>query len=179
MPTIYPPLTDFQVKCSRYWPDEVDDAFRFGNLIVSLLEQNEIDGGDLLHRKIILQHLEHPDEVRKISHFQYTAWPDHGLPPSTRAFLDLVELVDAANPTKVPIVVHCSAGIGRSGTFCTVHSTLEKFKKFLQSDEKEEPKLNVVQTVLFMREQRPGMVQTKVLFESQRAGTVHVLLYCY
>jgi protein tyrosine phosphatase len=152
-------LITVKIKCNRYWPDEKGDAIRIGNLIVSVEDEDASD--ELVYRQFVLQNMD-SDEARTISHFQYTAWPDHGLPPSTKAFLDLVELVDEANKTKPgPIIIHCSAGIGRTGTFCTVHSTLEKWRAFLESGVQNVPSINVVQTVLYMREQRPGMVQTK------------------
>jgi len=73
--------------------------------------------------------------------------------------LDLAHRVDQANSTHAPIVVHCSAGIGRSGTFCTVHSTIEKLRKDLQDN--IDPKFSIVKNIIKMRQQRPGMVQTK------------------
>lgn len=62
------------------------------------------------------------------------------------------------------MIVHCSAGIGRSGTFCAVHSTVEKFKLDLENNPHVEPTVSLVNTVLYMRKQRPGMVQTKEQF---------------
>jgi hypothetical protein len=66
---------------------------------------------------------------------------------------------DDANKKLSPIVVHCSAGIGRSGTFCAVHSTLEKLKHDIKHN--VAPSFNLVKEVLRLRKMRPGMVQTK------------------
>jgi len=76
-----------------------------------------------------------------------------------------------------------SAGIGRTGTFCTVHSTLKKLHLHLKERPDEAPEFNVLQTVLRMREQRVGMVQTKeqyifcykaLLEETQKLGLTSV-----
>jgi len=147
-----------KLKCDRYWPD-FDCPLSCFPFKVSLESQDDTNV-ELTTRKFILQNLE-TEESRDIFHFQYTAWPDHALPVSTTAFLDLAHKADTANSTNGPIVVHCSAGIGRSGTFCTVHSIIEKLRHDLQQHPDVDPEVNIVKTVLFMREQRPGMVQTR------------------
>jgi len=73
----------------------------------------------------------------------------------------LSERADSANTTHAPIIVHCSAGIGRSGTFCTVHSTIQQLRLNLKENPSKEPEFNIVKTILDERKQRPGMVQTK------------------
>jgi len=150
-----------RTKCDRYWP-EYDFPLTWDPYKVSLTDV--VEDPDLTHRKLTLENLE-TKEVRQITQFQYTAWPDHGLPVSTAAFVELADLVDSANTTNSSIVVHCSAGIGRSGTFCTVHATKEKFLLDIQKEPNKIPDLNIVETVLYMREQRPGMVQTKEQFQ--------------
>lgn len=145
-----------KLKCDRYWPD-FDCPMSVYPFKVTLISQDETN--ELTTRKLILENLE-SDETRDVTQFQYTAWPDHGLPVSTTAFLELAHRADTANTTHGPIVVHCSAGIGRSGTFCTVHSIIEKLRLDIQNHE-QEPEFNIVKTVLYMREMRPGMVQTK------------------
>jgi protein tyrosine phosphatase len=66
-------------------------------------------------------------------------------------------------PEDGPIIVHCSAGIGRSGTFCAVHSTVKMMNEYV-SKHGAMPPINIVETVLVLRDQRPGMVQTKEQF---------------
>jgi len=101
-------------------------------------------------------------QERTVWHLQYIEWPDHGVPATAKVFLELVEMIDMPhhNPTGGPVVVHCSAGIGRTGTFCTVHATLEKYKLDVAGGVRK-PKVNIVNTILHFRKQRPGMVQTK------------------
>jgi len=152
-----------KVKCDRYWPDTTD---RYGTIEVTVAEVEERN--ELIIRKFIIKNcLNNSDETRDILQLQYTAWPDHGLPPSTTEFLHLIALVNEAN-SHSPISVHCSAGIGRSGTFCAIHSTLETFKHSLKSservgglDQEFSPPTDLIKSILELRDQRPGMVQTK------------------
>lgn len=148
-----------RLKCDKYWPD-TDCPMTIGPFKITLIDQEETSKDELTTRKMEILNMD-TEERREVTQLQYTAWPDHGLPVSTTAFLELTEIADKANKTKGPIVVHCSAGIGRSGTFCTVHSTTEKLKVQMREHPEDEPTFNIVQTVLWMRSQRPGMVQTK------------------
>jgi protein tyrosine phosphatase len=143
-------------KCCRYWPEE-GQAESFGKYRVTL---NSVENsGEIVIRTF---HMEDnwQGERRTITHYQYTCWPDHGLPVSTTAFLDLIKLVDKQKKTG-PVVVHCSAGIGRSGTFCTVHCAISKYKHDLAAKPDTPPSFDILHTVIHMRQQRPGMVQTK------------------
>jgi protein tyrosine phosphatase len=104
-------------------------------------------------------------EYRDVMHFQYVAWPDHGLPLNTRAFLELVRCVESLRGSSA-VILHCSAGIGRTGTFFTVHNTVRRYHEQLLADSSHSlpPPINIVQTVLAARRQRPGMVQTREQF---------------
>ena len=91
-----------------------------------------------------------PDK-RSITHYHYTHWPDFGSPP-THSLVELVRRVGASKPEK-PMVLHCSAGLGRSGVFATVHSSLE-----CHMDKRH---VDVKRTVEGLRRNREGMVQTQ------------------
>jgi len=98
-------------------------------------------------------------EKRDITQFQYREWPDHGLPENTIHFRELLKHVDKENKCQGPVIIHCSAGIGRTGTFCTVDSTL---KKVMEQRKRQEPiNFNILRTVQRLREERSGMVQNK------------------
>jgi len=144
-------------KCDRYWPSD-DGEVVFDSFQVSLVEIGGTE--ELTERKLKIVNTETAGS-RFVYQFQYTAWPDHGLPESTHAFLDLAHKVDQVNALNAPIIVHCSAGIGRSGTFCTVHATIEKLRQDVQDHPQQQLYVNIVKTILYMRQQRPGMVQTK------------------
>jgi len=148
-----------RLKCDRYWP-ESDVPLFAGIFKVTQSDTEESSKDELIERKLTIQNIQ-TGESRPLIQLQYIAWPDHGLPVSTTAFLALIDEAYKFNNTGGPIVVHCSAGIGRSGTFCTVHSTIEKLKLDLKQNPDKDPTLNIVKTVLTARAQRPGMVQTK------------------
>lgn len=145
-----------RLKCDRYWPSAPSESLEFGHLRLTLNKENE--GGELTIRTLTLEN-QKTKESRLITQLQYTGWPDHGLPASTGAFLEIVDLANRENHSKGPFVVHCSAGIGRSGTFITVHSNMEKMRRMKERSETGE--INVVETILLLRKQRLGMVQTK------------------
>jgi len=148
-----------RLKCDRYWP-EVDTPLTVGYFKITMSDTEETQKSELIERKLTILNLKE-GKSRPVLHLQYIAWPDHGLPTSTTAFLSLIDEAYKFNNTHGPLVVHCSAGIGRSGTFCTVHACIEKLRLDLKQHPDEEPKLGIVKAVLAARAQRPGMVQTK------------------
>jgi len=145
-----------RLKCCRYWPDN-GTSETYGKLRVNTEREEMV--GETTVRTMTLTDLR-GELTRTITHYQFTSWPDHGLPLSTTSFLELVRMVDKQKKTG-PIVVHCSAGIGRSGTFCTVHSTIAKYRYDLSIKPDVPPSFDILHTVIYMRQQRPGMVQTK------------------
>jgi len=167
-----------RLKCAHYWPHEEGNAFTFEDLKVILIEETRTFRDRLVHRKLLLEHLI-AGETREVMQFQYVDWPDHGLPESAEAFREVLHNVEKVRKEKTPIVVHCSAGIGRTGTFCAVHSTLEKLGQQRKDRPTETPEFNILDTVLKLRAQRVGMVQTKeqymfcykaLLEETQKQG---------
>ena len=89
--------------------------------------------------------------LRRITHYHYTSWPDFGT-PATESFLELEKAVGPTVDGK-PIVVHCSAGLGRSGVFITVHTALECFKN--------KRKVDIKEIASKLRKQREGMIQSQ------------------
>ena len=93
--------------------------------------------------------------VREITQYHFTDWPDFGVPLDASSMLKFVRQVrSATSPTHGPIMVHCSAGVGRTGTFIAIDVMLQKMAA--------KENLNVPEFVCRMRAQRAFMIQTSV-----------------
>lgn len=148
-------------KCAQYWPmgrrNGGDNHMFFDevSLKVSLLEESIND--HYIQRWLEIQDL-NSGEVREVLHFQYTTWPDFGVPTSPIDFLNFLNVVrDAGCLEKEfgPAIIHCSAGIGRSGTFCLVDSCLVLIEKRKCLD-----CIDMRQMLISMRTYRMGLIQT-------------------
>lgn len=104
-----------------------------------------------MESKFLVSEETKPDNKRSITHYQYIHWPDFGN-PNTKTLVELARRVGPTKPDK-PMVLHCSAGLGRSGVFATVHSCLE-----CHVDKRH---VDPHRTVASFRRQREGMVQTQ------------------
>ncbi|KAF9357023.1 hypothetical protein BGX26_004359 [Mortierella sp. AD094] len=122
-----------RVKCHRYWPTFEHPVMVLGSLKVTYMNdyRPEISDDTILVRQAKLSHLNHPDmPERTITHIQYTGWPDFGVPESPIEVLKVVQLANTHNTlvSAGPMVVHCSAGCGRTGAFCVIDSILSELR---------------------------------------------------
>lgn len=122
-------------KCHQYWPlgehNSDDDEIIYDDVQLKISYIDETDYKYYIVRTLELEDLE-TNETREILHFNYVTWPDFGVPSSPTAFLKFLTAVresGALDPDVGPAVIHCSAGIGRSGTFCLVDSALVVIEK--------------------------------------------------
>jgi len=140
-----------KTKANIYWPVYIDSTVNFGEVSVTLVEETTLEHFVLRH--IILKKGE---ELRQVFHLHYTDWPDHGVPKSPRGILCLCRqaniLLDDSIETS-PIVVHCSAGIGRSGSFIAIHQTINQIDRNSSFD--------ILATAKRMRRDRIGMIQSE------------------
>jgi len=89
------------------------------------------------------------------------AWPDHGVPENPKELLEMilqVNKLEDEQTNKTPTVVHCSAGIGRTGTYVIINHILELFTTAVIKDISKPPSLNLMKTVHSLRGMRSGMV---------------------
>ncbi|XP_037098628.1 receptor-type tyrosine-protein phosphatase O isoform X5 [Syngnathus acus] len=139
-----------RVKCDHYWPFS-DEPVTYGEISVEMLSENE--SPEWTVRKF---RLGYADETRDILHLNYTSWPDHGVPTvnAIESILQFVRIVrQQANKTKEPIVVHCSAGVGRTGTFMALDRLMQHIREHDFAD--------IMGMVAEMRSHRLSMVQTE------------------
>lgn len=148
-------------KAHTYIPDVGHEA-DYGGIAV-LVQTSEQIGRDIIHRRITIAR---GAVARDVDHYQYHAWPDRGVPTSTWPLRQLARLLDDTDAHAAgPAIVHCSAGIGRTGTFCAVDIELRRLRAMHPSDITSAPQIiEVYDLVGQLRKQRPGMVQTTPQF---------------
>ncbi|KAL9967588.1 hypothetical protein ACROYT_G025850 [Oculina patagonica] len=104
-------------KCDQYWPER--GTRNYGQIQVTLKET--LNMSHYTVRKLVMTHKMYPDDERVVKQFHFTAWPDHGVPSHPTPLLSLVRHTFSANRESIgPMLVHCSAGVGRTGTFITL-----------------------------------------------------------
>ncbi|XP_077973840.1 receptor-type tyrosine-protein phosphatase delta-like isoform X3 [Styela clava] len=138
-----------KVKCDQYWPATGSETY--GLMQVTLLDEIELATYCI---RCFALHKNGLSERREVRHFQFTAWPDHGVPEHATPVLNFMRRVKASNPADAgPVVVHCSAGVGRAGCFICIDVVLERIKN--------EKVVDVYGQVTCMRAERNYMVQTE------------------
>ncbi|KAK4753867.1 hypothetical protein SAY87_001971 [Trapa incisa] len=141
------------VKCGDYFQAE-DGPREFGNICIKTKWIKTTDNS-LVLRLLEVNYKGAVQPPTSVLHIFYPDWPDHGVPTDTVAVREIFRRMYQVPPSLGPIVVHCSAGIGRTGTYCTIHSTIQRI---LAGDMSA---LDMVSTVATFRSQRIGMVQTE------------------
>ncbi|XP_041359099.1 receptor-type tyrosine-protein phosphatase T-like isoform X2 [Gigantopelta aegis] len=133
-------------KCEQYWPDE--GCEEYGTISVQLLGTDYLP--DYIIRTFLLSQ---KGQSKYVKQFHYTTWPDHGVPKFGHSLLLFRQKIRAYdNLDNGTVIVHCSAGVGRTGTYISIDTQLEKAKS--------EGLIDVHNFVQLMRTQRVNMVQT-------------------
>lgn len=174
-------------KCARYWPEEGETSEYGGEWKVSALARSST--ADYTLREFLLQGTKPQfSEPRKIYHFHFQAWPDHGVPSDPGCVLNFLHDVNArqesiaaallsssssngqTTATVGPILVHCSAGIGRTGTFIVIDMILDQIKRHGLDCE-----IDIQRTIQTVRSQRSGMVQTEAQYKFVYLAVLHYI----
>uniref|UniRef100_A0A673K2N6 Tyrosine-protein phosphatase non-receptor type 9 n=1 Tax=Sinocyclocheilus rhinocerous TaxID=307959 RepID=A0A673K2N6_9TELE len=150
-------------KCGQYWPKEEGGQEVYGHIAVV---NHRVDKQAHYNQTTLELHNTETFEQRQVTHFQFLSWPDYGVPSSALSLIDFLGAVKhqqqwavqafgsqwRGHPLGPPMVVHCSAGIGRTGTFCALDICLSELQ--------DVGTLNICQTVRRMRAQRAFSIQT-------------------
>ncbi|KAL4194676.1 hypothetical protein AMTRI_Chr05g60640 [Amborella trichopoda] len=149
------------VKCGDYF--QADKGSReFGKVCVTTKCMKTSDNS-LVLRCMEVKHKEQLDEIsHQVLHIQYAEWPDHGVAEDTTSVREILKRLYHIAPQLGPFIVHCSAGIGRTGAFCTIYHTIQRI---LVGDMSA---VDLHVTISNFRDERIGMVQTREQF-----------LFCY
>ncbi|GIX68631.1 tyrosine-protein phosphatase Lar [Caerostris extrusa] len=140
-----------RIKCDQYWP--IRGTETYGVMQVTLSDVQEV-ATYCIRTLHIMRLNQGVTEQREVRQFQFTAWPDHGVPDHPTPFLMFLKRVRGMNPPESgPMIVHCSAGVGRTGCFVVIDSMLERLKN--------ESTVDIYGHVTCLRAQRNYMVQTE------------------
>ncbi|XP_058698163.1 receptor-type tyrosine-protein phosphatase F isoform X4 [Poecile atricapillus] len=159
-----------RVKCDQYWPSRGMETY--GMIQVALVDTVELATYTV---RTFALYKNGSNEKTELRQFQFMAWPDHGVPEYPTPILTFLRRVKACNPTDAgPMVVHCSAGVGRTGCFIVIDAMLERMK--------HEKTVDIYGHVTCMRSQRNYMVQTEdqyifiheALLEAATSGNTEV-----
>ncbi|VDI16539.1 Hypothetical predicted protein [Mytilus galloprovincialis] len=144
-------------KCEQYWPETVSEQLVVNNFKVTMIEERKYTFYVYRLLTVSLKNSTNMQE-RKIHHFHFIQWPDHGVP-------DSIKLVDFYRKVKSqtceqngPMVVHCSAGVGRTGTFIAIDALYQHGQRVGY--------VNVMEYIEMMRKDRMNMVQTHEQYET-------------
>ncbi|XP_018337364.1 PREDICTED: tyrosine-protein phosphatase 10D isoform X4 [Trachymyrmex septentrionalis] len=135
-------------KCDHYWPMDTLPVY-YGDICVTILNETHYPDWSITEFMLC-----RGDVKRVIQHFHFTTWPDFGVPSPPQTLARFVRAFrERVRPDQRPIVVHCSAGVGRSGTFITLDRILQQILVSKYVD--------IFGIVWVMRKERVWMVQTE------------------
>uniref|UniRef100_A0A8C8FU58 Receptor-type tyrosine-protein phosphatase C n=1 Tax=Oncorhynchus tshawytscha TaxID=74940 RepID=A0A8C8FU58_ONCTS len=142
-------------KCAQYWPSPEREVEIFEGFVVKLNREEHCP--DYIIRHLSLTNKREKSAEREVTHIQFTSWPDHGVPGEPHLLLKLRRRVNAfKNLFSGPIVIHCSAGVGRTGTYMGIDAMMEGLEA--------EGRVDIYGYVVKLRRQRCLMVQVEAQY---------------
>uniref|UniRef100_A0A2C9KN03 protein-tyrosine-phosphatase n=1 Tax=Biomphalaria glabrata TaxID=6526 RepID=A0A2C9KN03_BIOGL len=141
---------DGKMKCEQYWPNE--GKLLYGDIKMKLISTETFS--DFTVRRLEMN--KKNEDTHHVTQYHFHAWPDKGVPEAPWSLLHFINRISSKTSTHY-IVVHCSAGVGRTGTYIAIHNVLRQAR--------ETGKLEFFKTVTKLREDRILMVQTALQYE--------------
>jgi len=162
---------DSRKKCDKYWPTK-NSKLNLDELVVETLADDEIFENGLILREISVTM---KSETRKIIQLHLTCWPDHSTPNESIGYscieiiLSYIEEYRRKN-TNAPVVIHCSAGLGRTGSLIALYNLISSMKLVKKHNTEDNlqavfPFFSVFNCVRRLREERTGMVTSNVQYK--------------
>lgn len=165
-----------RIKCQKYWPSEIGMVQVQSSIHIKALDEIELADYVIRTFKVSLVRSDGTEQAsRKVTQYQFLSWPDHGVPQYATGLLQFVKRIRSLSHENVgPILIHCSAGVGRTGTFIALDAMLDQME--------DEKVVDILGFVTHMRNQRSLMVQTEpqyifvydALLESVACGNTEV-----
>ncbi|KAF4523953.1 hypothetical protein B566_EDAN012425 [Ephemera danica] len=153
-------VEDGKIKCEKYWPS-LGTKTQYGSITTRTITEDEFLDYTTRDFEVI-----NAKQTRKVRHLHYTVWPDHGVPRYPHSLAKFLRLInEVATP---PVVVHCSAGVGRTGTVILAHECYKMAKS--------ENAVDCLALVSKMRSQRPNMVDNKAQYEIAHHLLIELLI---
>ena len=161
------------VKCSQYWPRTKEYPISVGNFRIDLEEETDFTS-DIKKRILSIRNIDdtvNKSEAKKITQLHFVGWPDYGVPEgddilSLSNLVKKVRYIIQSNQTKISegkrfnILVHCSAGVGRTGTFIIMYKIMDQIEEMFADNSVETQNIDIFNEVLSLRSKRVEMVQS-------------------
>ncbi|OZJ03237.1 hypothetical protein BZG36_03438 [Bifiguratus adelaidae] len=166
-------LTDIyelgRYKCARYWPETIGIPKEYhakGHSVVRIRldSETQYSMAECVVRQLTVECIfaDGRSDAKTMTQMCFVGWPDHGAPDRTEPILRLVELANELNgpPSENhPMLVHCSAGCGRTGTFCTIYALELLAQRIADKEQEDDERDYLFEMVNDFRQQRISMVQ--------------------
>ncbi|KAL3868893.1 hypothetical protein ACJMK2_041649 [Sinanodonta woodiana] len=147
-------MEEGKIKCVKYWPDK-EETHKYGKITVKNIKEEVF--ADFVVRTLKMS-MNKNSQMKIVHHFHYTSWPDRDVPSDHESLLDFREKILSTESDHMgPNVIHCSAGIGRTGTLIVLD--------YLLKQAKVEDYIDVFKCIVEMRYQRTNFVQTQIQYE--------------
>lgn len=133
---------DTRLKCDQYWPN-LNETLTYDNMSVSLVSQNLLLDGNVIERVVCIRIQKDETLIEQlVTQYHVVCWPDHSVPSKDICYIlfnFINQIIDEhckyklANEVESPIIVHCSAGIGRTGTLISLYNNYDIVKRQLKA----------------------------------------------
>ncbi|KAL6079036.1 Tyrosine phosphatase Pyp1 [Balamuthia mandrillaris] len=154
-----------RAKSDVYWPQKEGQENNIGSLKIKLLSEKTYKEESFIVRTMLLSK---DGEEREVTQYHYLAWPDHGVPETSKPLEHIIHLINqqydeykAKHPKRrpPPLITHCSAGVGRTGTFIVIHTILDLLEASEKQGHSDPPSFDLVRLLYHLRSQRMMMIQ--------------------
>ncbi|XP_023694433.2 phosphatidylinositol phosphatase PTPRQ [Paramormyrops kingsleyae] len=152
-----------RIRCHQYWPEDNKPVTVFGDIVITKLAEDVFPDWTVRVLKV-----ERHGDYMVVNHFNFTSWPEHGVPESSATLIQFVKSIRAnRGRDNSNIVVHCSAGVGRTGVFIALDHLVQHVR--------DHDFVDVYGLVAELRSERMCMVQNLAQYMFLHQSTLDLL----